>query len=248
MSIQAAADLLRASQRTLALTGAGLSTPSGVPDFRSPASGLWQQHDPMEVASLTTFRTRPERFFEWIHPLAVQILAAQPNAAHTALAALEAAGRLHTLVTQNIDGLHQKAGSENVIEVHGSLAGLTCVNCLRGYAAVDFLPAYLQTRAVPRCPACSGVLKPDAVLFEEQLPFAPWQRAQSAASESELMLVLGSSLEVMPVAGLPIRALEAGARLIIINRDETYLDGRADLVLRMDVAEALPAIAAQLAG
>lgn len=244
MTIQAAANLLRASQRTVALTGAGLSTPSGVPDFRSPASGLWQQHDPMEVASLSTFRTQPERFFEWVYPLVVNVLAAWPNAAHTALAELESAEKLKTIVTQNIDGLHQKAGSRDVIEIHGSLAGLTCVNCLRKYAAADFLPAYLETKAVPHCPACGAVLKPDAVLFEEQLPFAPWQRAQSMAADCELILVLGSSLEVMPVAGLPMRALEAGAKLIIVNRSETYLDERADAVLRGDVAEVLPAIAA----
>jgi NAD-dependent deacetylase len=246
MSIAAAAELLRSSKRTLALTGAGFSTPSGVPDFRSPGSGLWRQHDPLEVASLTTFRTHPERFFEWVHPLAVQILQAQPNAAHTALAALEAAQRLHATVTQNIDGLHQRAGAQNVIEIHGSLASLTCVNCLRNFVAKDFLATYLKTRAVPRCPACGGVLKPDAVLFEEQLPFAAWQRAQQAARDCELILVLGSSLEVMPVAGLPLRALEAGAKLVIINREETYLDERAEIVLRGDVAEALPAILAEL--
>lgn len=246
--VSKAADLLRASSHSVALTGAGFSTASGIPDFRSQGSGVWQRHDPMEVASLSAFRTQPERFFEWIHPLAVQISAAQPNAAHRALTELERTGRLQTIITQNIDGLHQRAGSQNVIEMHGSLESLTCVDCLRPFAAGEFLLAYLETKTMPKCPVCEGILKPNAILFEEQLPYEPWQRAQAAAESCELILVAGSSLEVLPVAGLPMRVLERGAKLIVINQSETYLDERADVKLELDVAAVLPEIVEMLKG
>ena len=246
MSIEAAAELLRESANTVALTGAGFSTASGIPDFRSEGSGLWKIHDPMEVASLSAFRTQPQRFFEWIHPLTVQIFAAQPNPAHQALAQLESLGILQLIITQNIDGLHQRAGSRNVIEVHGALERLTCVTCLSVYPAGDFLPTYLEQHSMPRCPECGGILKPNVILFEEQLPFEAWQRAQDAARNCEVMIIAGSSLEVMPVASLPMQALDAGAKLILINQNAIYLDPRADVILNMDVAEALPQITSVL--
>jgi NAD-dependent deacetylase len=242
MAIRRAAELLRQARRAVAFTGAGFSTPSGIPDFRSDEHGLWNHYDPMEVASLTAFRTHPERFFAWIHPLAQTILDAQPNAAHYAFAALEQASLLRTVITQNIDGLHQRAGSSDVVEVHGSLEGLTCVNCFKQQPAAAFVAAFVADKQIPRCPECGAILKPNAILFEEQLPRAAWNAAQQAASQADLLIVAGSSLEVMPVAGLPMRALEAGARLIVINHSPTYIDSRADVVLETDVAEALPQI------
>lgn len=242
MSIAKAAALLHQASRVVAFTGAGFSTASGIPDFRSADNGLWQQYDPMAVASLSVFRTHPDRFFAWIQPLARQILQAEPNPAHLALAEMEARGRLHTVITQNIDGLHQRAGSRHVIEVHGSLATMTCVECFRQYPSQAFVPHYLETGEMPRCGECRGILKPNAVLFEEQLPYAAWQAALDALANCDVLIVAGSSLEVMPVAGLPMRALEHGASLLLINHTHTYLDERATVRLDFDVAEALPLI------
>src|SRR5512138_1686620 len=129
--IEFAGELLRKAENAVVLTGAGISTPSGIPDFRSEGTGLWSRDEPLEVASLSTFRTAPERFFHWFQPLASQIFNAQPNAAHMALAAFERSGYLRTIVTQNIDALHQKAGSKQVVELHGTLRTLTCTNCLK---------------------------------------------------------------------------------------------------------------------
>ncbi len=241
--LQQAASLLRAASRPTALTGAGISTPSGIPDFRSPGSGLWEQVDPMEVASLTAFRYHPEAFFAWIRPLAERILQAEPNAAHRALARLEAAGRLVGVVTQNIDGLHGRAGSRTVHEIHGHLREAICVTCYRRTSTDGLLTRFARTGALPRCEACGGILKPDVVLFGEQLPLQTVRAAQALLASSDLLLIAGSSLEVTPAALFPQRALEAGARLIIVNREPTYLDVRADVVFRQDVIEVLPALA-----
>jgi NAD-dependent deacetylase len=241
--IRCAADILRESTRATVLTGAGISTPSGIPDFRSPESGLWERYDPFEVASLSSFRYHPEKFYNWIRPLARQILAAEPNEAHTALARLEEAGRIETVITQNIDGLHQRAGSRRVLEVHGSLDTLTCVSCYHSFPAQPFSRAFLEDGQIPRCPDCNHVLKPDVVLFGEQLPFRTWLNAQEACRTCDLLIIAGSSLEVLPVAGLPMRSLENGARLILINQSQTYLDVRADVILHQDVVDIIPMIA-----
>ncbi len=240
--IEQAAALIRQARRGGVLTGAGISTPSGIPDFRSPHSGLWQQHDPLEVASLSAFRHHPEHFFTWVRPLLESILAAEPNAAHRAIAQMQHAGHFAGIITQNIDGLHQKAGSTEVIEVHGSLTTATCTQCYRVYESAQFLPDFMEKGTLPRCPHCGGVLKPDVVLFGEQLPWQAWEAAERLARECDLCLVAGSSLAVMPVARLPIEAARQGAALIIVNQTPTYLDERADVVLRGDVAEVLPRI------
>jgi NAD-dependent deacetylase len=246
--IRRAADFIRGKDFIAVLTGAGISTPSGIPDFRSPDSGLWERYDPFEVASLNAFRYHPEKFFSWMRPLAVKIENAEPNPAHTGLAKLERAGCIHTIITQNIDGLHQKAGSKNVFEVHGSMSTLTCIHCFRQYPSNDFIDPYLECGDIPHCPNCGHVLKPDVVLFGEQLPARTWLKAQSAARKCDLMIVAGSSLEVLPVAGLPMRAVEKGANLIIINQMETYIDVRADLVFHQDVADVIPDIVAEVFG
>ncbi len=242
MPHQEAADLLREAGRVVILTGAGISTPSGIPDFRSTQNGLWQHYDPMEVASLTAFRMHPERFFAWIRPLLQYILDARPNPAHDALAALEVAGRVHGVITQNIDGLHLRAGSKTVHEVHGTLNSLTCVSCYTRYPAEGFIQPFVDTGIIPICPRCGHVLKPDVILFEEQLPLSVWNAAEQAACECDLMLVAGSSLEVMPVAGLPMAALRCGAKIIVVNQSPTYVDARAEVVVAEDVATALPKI------
>lgn len=241
-ALEDAAELFRKAKRVVVLTGAGISTPSGIPDFRSEGSGLWSRDEPMEVASLTTFRTAPERFFHWFRPLASQIFYARPNPAHESLAAYEQAGHSKTILTQNIDGLHQKAGSGHVVEMHGTLQTLSCTQCYKQFASDDFLLPFIENGTIPRCTSCDGVLKPDVILFGEQLPQRAWQAAQRAARQCDLMLVAGSSLEVMPVAGLPLQALDCGAHLIVINNTQTYVNVRADIVITENVATVLPEI------
>ena len=241
-NIQFAADLFRQSKHTVILTGAGLSTPSGIPDFRSTGTGLWSKDEPLDAASLSTFRTRPERFFSWFRPLASQIFNAQPNAAHLALAKLEAAGKVKSIITQNIDMLHQKAGAKSVIEMHGTMQTLTCSQCYHQVQSKDYLTSFVDTGALPLCPKCNQLLKPDVILFGEQLPHAAVSKAQRDARQCDLMLVAGSSLEVLPVAGLPMQALDRGAHLIIINNTPTYLNVRADVAILDDVATIIPAI------
>src|SRR3972149_8108308 len=205
-AIDCAADLLRESKHAVVLTGAGISTPSGIPDFRSEGTGLWSRAGPLEVASLMTFRASPEKFFDGFRPLASQIFNAQPNLAHRALANLERAGRLHKIVTQNIDGLHQKAGAQHVIETHGTLRTLSCTRCYHQVESGPYFQPFVEQGKLPYCPKCGAVLKPDVILFGEQLPHRAWVEAQRAASRCDLILVAGSSLEVLPVAGRPMQA------------------------------------------
>ena len=241
-AIEDKAELVRKAKRVVVLTGAGISTPSGIPDFRSEGTGLWSRDEPLEVASLNTFRTAPERFFEWFRPLAGQIFYANANAAHQALVRLEQAGHLQTIITQNIDGLHQKAGSTCVVETHGTMRTLTCTRCYQKYEAEAYLNSFIAEGRVPLCSQCQSILKPDVVLFGEQLPHAAWIQAQRAARQCDLMLVAGSSLEVLPVAGLPMQALDRGAHLIVVNNTPTYVDMRADVVILSDVASVIPEI------
>lgn len=198
----------------------------------------------MEVASLSAFRYRPERFFAWLRPLAAQIALARPNPAHQALADLEKAGLLKALITQNIDGLHQAAGSQAVFELHGSAQTLTCLHCRTSFQISHFFAEFVAQGKLPYCPYCAKLLKPDIVLFEEMLPASVWQRAEAHCLEADLMLVVGSSLEVSPANGLPWTAFESGAQLIILNFTPTYLDAQASVVMHADAAEILPQLAA----
>lgn len=241
--ITEAQDLLRSAQHVVALTGAGISTPSGIPDFRSPQSGLWQHVDPMQVASIYAFRQRPQDFYDWIHPLAQQTLAAEPNAAHRALAQMEEHGPLRAVITQNIDMLHSRAGSETVIEIHGHLRELTCLDCFEIVPSDAILRSFLESGQAPRCP-CGGVYKPNVILFGEQLPVRALTRSKREARSCDLMLVAGSSLEVAPAGDLPIMAHEFGARLIIVNLEPTHADKLADVVIHDDVVRVLPELAA----
>jgi NAD-dependent deacetylase len=237
-----AAELFRNAKRTVVLTGAGISTPSGIPDFRSEGTGLWARDEPLDTASLSTFRTAPEKFFKWFRPLASQIFYAKPNPAHEALAEFERAGFQQTVITQNIDGLHQKAGSQHVVEMHGTLRTLSCTQCYKQFPAEVYLKPFIENGTIPLCTNCNGILKPDVILFGEQLPQSAWQAAQRATRQCDLMLVAGSSLEVLPVAGLPIQALDHGAHLIVINNTATYVNVRADIVITDNVATIIPEI------
>ena len=242
-AIQKAADLLRKSHHAVAFTGAGVSTPSGIPDFRSARSGLWMKNDPMKVASLTSFRYTPQVFFDWLRPLATQIVNAEPNPAHLALAKMEKAGILKALITQNIDGLHQRAGSHNVFEVHGSMNTLSCPKCHAVVASTPYLAPFVKDGTLPVCPDCGSLLKPDIVLFEEMLPMKTWRAAEQYSERADVYLIAGSSLEVMPAAGLPYYAVEHKAAVIINNYTPTYLNEQAEVVITINVAEALPRIA-----
>ena len=240
--LQQAADLILSAEYFVAFTGAGISTPSGIPDFRSAGSGLWTQSDPLEVASLTAFRSHPERFFNWLRPLAQQIGSAQPNPAHLALAQLEQAKRLKAVITQNIDGLHQRAGSQKVIEVHGSMSTLQCPHCRSAYSSEPYYLPFVVNNVLPRCPKCQALLKPDITLFEELLPAAAWENALEHSQAADCYMVVGSSLEVSPANGLPHLAYQNGAKIIISTLSPTYLDRKARLVIRADAAKTLPAI------
>jgi NAD-dependent deacetylase len=234
---------MRDARCLVALTGAGISTSSGIPDFRSTGSGLWTQADGMVVASLTTFRHAPERFFEWARPVATCMLRAQPNRAHRALASLEQAGQLQAVITQNVDDLHRRSGSSEVIELHGSFRRATCTGCFSEFDTQGLLEGWLTSTDLPCCPRCGSLVKPNVILFGEQLPHAALDRAFRWAQECDLFLVVGSSLEVNPAAGLPFQALCSGAELIIVNQEPTYLDARAAWVFRQPAADILTALA-----
>ena len=239
--IKQAAELIAGARHMIALTGAGHSTPSGIPDFRSPHSGLWEKANPLLVASIWSFRLKPKSFYSWIRPMAETLLNASPNPAHYALASLEQAGYLHAIITQNIDDLHQKAGSQRVLELHGHLREATCIRCYKVVPVDPLLGEFIVDGRVPHCD-CGGVLKPNVILFGEQLPIQIFNEAVQEARRSDLILVAGSSLEVTPAADIPFLAVESGAKAIIVNYEPTSLDRRADVVIHADVAEILPRI------
>lgn len=237
-----AAQLMRGAQRIVALTGAGISRPSGIPDFRS-TGGLWANGD-AELVTLSGFEQNPQRFIRWFGPLLEAIAHAQPNPAHTALAALERAGRLAAVITQNIDSLHRAAGSREVFELHGHLRGASCVACGHQAPAAPIL-ARMRRGHVTRC-QCGGPFKPDVVLFDEPLPPGLYWLAHRAAQTCDALLVAGTSLEVAPACDLPAVARRAGAAVIIVNQAPTHFDLHAEAVLHADVATALPALASHV--
>jgi NAD-dependent protein deacetylase/lipoamidase len=240
--IQRAAYLLKQARFAVAFTGAGISTPSGIPDFRSPKSGLWHNRDPLAVASINAFRQNPQAFYDWIYPITSLTFNALPNPAHETLARLEAAGHLKVVITQNIDMLHSRAGSSTVYELHGHLRDATCIHCFSVYPAEPIIRRFLADKQVPHCPKCGGVIKPNVILFGEQLPFQELLKAQEAARKADLMIVIGSSLEVAPASEIPTLAVQNGSKLIIINLDKTHLDEMAQVVIHADAAEILPEI------
>jgi NAD-dependent deacetylase len=238
--VERAAALVRGGRMTVALTGAGVSTESGLPDFRS-RDGLWARMDPMRVASLSAFQRDPAGFYAFYQNRLAALADAVPNAAHRALARLEALGKLHLVVTQNVDGLHQRAGSRDVVEVHGNLREARCAGCGAVVPIIE-MARPLGAGEVPRCGRCAGLLRPNVVLFEELLPASAYERAETACGECDALLVIGSSLEVHPVAGLPALAVRRGARLAIVNREPTPCDHLAAVVVRGDAGTVLPQI------
>lgn len=237
-SVTTAARLLAAARSSWALTGAGVSTASGIPDFRSPG-GLWDLADPDEVASIAGFRRNPEAFYSFWAWRFRQMQGARPNVVHTLLAGLEERGLLHGVITQNIDGLHQRAGSRTVIEVHGHIRSATCLSCRGSFPMAEVIHQ-AEDHGIPLCP-CGGLIKPDVVLFGEDLgEQLTW--AAAAVAEANLLFVLGSSLTVWPVAELVPRAVARGATVLIANREPTPYDDRAEVLLRGDLVETARAL------
>jgi NAD-dependent deacetylase len=244
--IISATQLIKNSHHMIVFTGAGVSTPSGIPDFRSADTGLWEKDDPMQVASATAFKYHPDRFYRWLKPLLQASSEAQPNPAHKAISELEHAGIVKAVITQNIDNLHQKAGSRNVIELHGSMEHFHCPVCHQPGSNPQSIIKEILTDSISHCVHCGSIMKPDITLFEEPLPVQAWQQADSEVRKADLMLVAGSSLEVVPASSLPYDAFCNGCRIIIVNYSNTYLDSRAEVVLHIDVAQGLPLIVQQV--
>lgn len=246
MSAARLAVLIRERQPCVVLTGAGISTESGIPDFRSPG-GLWSELDPYDYASLDSFRRGPARSWAFYGQRLRCLAGAEPNDGHRALAELERRGLVRAVVTQNIDTLHERAGSRDVIEVHGSIRRAVCLRCGTQELLAQLLAQLEDGRPAPLCPACGEVLKPDVVMFGELLPERAIDRASELARAAGLLLVVGSSLEVYPVAGLCDDTLAAGGKLAIVTMGETPYDGRAALKIEAPAAATLAAVAAALA-
>ena len=236
------AELLEQSDSAIVLTGAGVSVPSGIPDFRTPGKGLWEKVDPMEVAHIDVFRRDPDRFWHFYGDRFATLGDKEPNPAHEAIAELEARGLVRGVITQNIDRLHRKAGSENVIEVHGSIEWSVCLECGAKVGierVIEMLRSGIHT---PECEACIRPLKPNVVLFGELLPEEAMSDAFALASEADLMLAIGSSLEVYPVASLPGVTRENGGRLALVTQGKTPYDREAEVKLSGDVVDELDAV------
>jgi NAD-dependent deacetylase len=240
------AGLIRSARSVVALTGAGISVPSGIPDFRSPTTGLWKNVDPMEVAHISVWRREPARFWGFYGQRFTLLDGKGPNRAHRALAELERRGMLDAVITQNIDGLHGAAGSRDPIEIHGSVATSSCLACGERYPlATTRERLEADSEGIPRCD-CGQPLKPDVVLFGELLDETAMNRASALAAGADLMLCIGSSLEVYPAAGLPELTLAAGGSLAIVTQSDTPYDRVAAVRLRADVEEELEALLAAL--
>jgi NAD-dependent protein deacetylase/lipoamidase len=241
MSVERLTSLVHELQPCVVLTGAGVSTESGIPDFRSP-TGIWAHYDPMEYATIDAFLADPVKVWDFYGKRLDVLRDAQPNDGHRALAELERRGWVQAVITQNVDRLHERAGSRELVEVHGSVRTSSCLDCGE-VVPFDDVVALLP---VPTCPACGRILKPDVVMFGELLPEPAMARARRLAGEAGLLLVVGSSLEVYPVAGLPLETLAAGGSLAIVNRGPTPFDARASLSIDAAAGETLRSVAAAL--
>jgi NAD-dependent deacetylase len=249
MPLSAVSEWVAAAARITALTGAGISTDSGIPDYRGP-DGVWTR-DP-EAAKLVTldaYLADPDvRRRSWLSRRDHPAWTAEPNAAHAALVEIERAGRLHAIVTQNIDELHQRAGSDpdRVVEVHGSMFGVVCLDCGERTTMRAALDRVAAGEPDPACTPCGGILKSATIAFGQSLDHATLRAAMAAAAAADLFLAIGTSLSVYPVAGLVDVAAAAGARVVIVNAEPTPYDEDADAVLREPIGEVLPALAKAL--
>ncbi|MEX2705659.1 MAG: NAD-dependent protein deacetylase [Candidatus Freyrarchaeum guaymaensis] len=235
------ARLIKESKKVVVLTGAGISVESGIPDFRGP-DGLWKKFDPNKVGTITSFLSNPEDWWKMALELAPVLFNAEPNPGHIALAELEKMGKVQAIITQNIDGLHQKAGSKNVIEVHGNVRSATCLQCKKKYG-IDYVISEVEKgNHVPRCAECNGIVKIDVVMFGEMLPEEAISEAYRLAQECDLLIVVGSSLVVYPVAALPGMVINRGSKTVIINMEDTGYTKYAEYHIHGKAGEILPQI------
>jgi NAD-dependent deacetylase len=241
VSVDRLARLVRERQPCVVLTGAGISTESGIPDFRSP-TGIWASYDPLEYASIDAFLADPAKVWGFYGNRLDVLTAAEPNEGHRALADLEQWGWVQAVITQNIDRLHERAGTQELVEVHGSIRTSSCLDC----GCVVAFEEVVAGLPLPCCPDCGRVLKPDVVMFGELLPEEAIEEATRLASEAGLLLVVGSALEVYPVAGLPLETLHSGGSLAIVNRGRTQYDDRADVRIDAGAGETLRALRERL--
>lgn len=244
MSVERLAELVRERAPIVALTGAGISTESGIPDFRSP-TGIWAEYDPQEYATIDAFRADPEKVWRFYALRFRALMEAEPNAGHLALAELEVAGLVRAVVTQNIDLLHDRAGSRDVVEVHGSIRTSSCLRCGMRYP-LDEMLVLIEDSGVPRCADCGEVLKPDVVFFGELLPERAIDRAYELARSARLLLVVGSGLEVWPVSMLPDETVRGGGQVAIVNRGPTTFDDQAVVKIDKGAGETLAALVGAL--
>jgi len=239
--LEKAALMLKEATQVCALTGAGISVESGIPDFRSPG-GLWTRYDPLVYATLDSFLRTPERFYEMARELNPTLENAEPNPAHYALVDLEKMGKCSAVITQNIDYLHQRAGSTTVLEVHGTYSSGHCLVCKRKFTIAQIKELSEENTRVPHCTDCDGVIKPDVIFFGEPLDSEVLSKSALIASTSDLMLVIGCSLEVYPAASLPVYTKRNQGKLIFVNKTQTVHDSLADLVCLGNAGEVLPAL------
>lgn len=233
-------ELISNSDSVVILTGAGISVPSGIPDFRTPGTGIWEKVNPMEVAHIDSFRRDPALFWSFYRERLQALSDVRPNRAHEILVELERDGMVRAVVTQNIDTLHERAGQQEVIEVHGSIRTSSCSAC-GAKVLLDDLQERFDDEGIATCPLCQSALRPDVVLFGEMLPPDEMLHATQLAAAADLMVCIGSSLEVHPVAGLPEVALAAGGKVAIVTQGPTPYDDLAEVVCSGNVVEELEA-------
>ena len=238
-AIKRAIELVANSSRIVALTGAGISVDSGIPDFRSEG-GLWERYDPHEYATIESFNQNPTKFWTMGRELAETILQAKPNSAHLGLSKLESDKKLIGIITQNIDNLHQDAGSKRIVELHGNYLRAYCTKCSKEFVGDAVHQRVVNGEIPPKCDVCKGVLKSEAILFGEPLPETAMEEAVDLCRQTDLMLVIGSSLTIYPAAFLPQLAKNAGAKIVLVNLEGTNRDDVADIVIRGRATEIIP--------
>jgi len=239
--IEKFASLILESENIVALTGAGMSTESGIPDFRSPDTGLWENVDPEEFASIHSYVSNTGKNLQFMLELGMTIFKAKPNMGHKALAKLQKLGKLKGILTQNIDGLHQKTRTRNIVELHGTANESKCMRCSKVFPITAMINQVLKGEA-PSCESCNGLLKPNVIFYGEALESENLLRADEMIDECDLLIILGSSLIVYPVAFQPSEALSHGAKIAIINIQETHMDDHAEVVIHKKIGDVLPEI------
>lgn len=239
--IQLAAELIGKASHLVAFTGAGISVGSGIPDFRSKG-GLWERYDPNVYAEYSSFLRQPEKFWTMHSELSDTVINAEPNPAHIALAKLEEIGKLKAVITQNVDFLHQRAGNTKVLELHGSGETAQCLSCGKSFDGLEIHDRVKIGDVPPRCENCSGLIKPNVILFSEPLPNDTIQEARREILNADLLIIIGSSLTVYPAAALPMIASQTGAKIIIVNDEPTPLDQMVDVVIQGKAEKILPQI------